>query len=64
MHQITQKLHPVLEAAQILGISVHTLRAWVSQQRIPYIKLGRRVLFRSEDLEAYIGSHLVKARGF
>jgi excisionase family DNA binding protein len=64
MHQNNQKLLPVDEAARALSISIHTLRAWVSQKRIPYVKLGRRVLFRSEDLQAYIDFHLVPARGF
>jgi excisionase family DNA binding protein len=64
MQNDNQRLLPVEAAAQTLGISVHTIRAWVSQQRIPYIKMGRRVLFRAEDLEAYIDSHLVPARGF
>ncbi|MFZ5448945.1 MAG: helix-turn-helix domain-containing protein [Thermodesulfobacteriota bacterium] len=64
MQQTNQKLLAVEAAAQTLGISVHTLRAWVSQQRIPYVKLGRRVLFRADDLETYINSHLVQTRGF
>jgi excisionase family DNA binding protein len=64
MQQANQKLLPVEGAAQTLGISIHTLRAWVSQKRITYVKLGRRVMFRFEDLEAYINSHLVPSRGF
>jgi excisionase family DNA binding protein len=64
MHQINQNLLSIGEAAHALSISIHTLRAWVSQQRIPYVKLGRRVLFRSEHLQAYIDSHLVPAKRF
>ncbi len=64
MHQNDQQLLAVDEAARALSISIHTLRAWVSQKRIPYVKLGRRVLFRSEDLQAYINFHLVPARRF
>jgi excisionase family DNA binding protein len=64
MHQINQNLLSAGEAAHALSISINTLRAWVRQQRIPYVKLGRKVLFRSEDLQAYINFHLVPARGF
>ena len=39
------------EGARVLGLSVHTLRSWISQRRITYVRLGRRVLVRSEDLE-------------
>lgn len=41
------------------GISIHTLRVWVYQKRIPYVKLGRRVFLRREDLEAFVNKNLV-----
>ena len=64
MHQNNQQLLSVKEAAEALSISIHTLRAWISQKRIPYVKLRQRVLFRYEALQAYIDFHLVPARGF
>jgi excisionase family DNA binding protein len=64
MHANNQKLLTVEEAANALSISIHTIRAWISQKRIPYVKLGRRVLFRHDDLQTYIDSHWVAARGF
>ena len=36
------KLLSVSEAAEMLGLSKHTLNQWKSQGRIPFIKLGRR----------------------
>jgi excisionase family DNA binding protein len=42
------------EAAQYLGISRNTLYEWVIQNKIPYIKVGRLVKFRKEDLEAWL----------
>jgi excisionase family DNA binding protein len=49
----------VNQAAAYLGLSVFTLRTWVSQQKISFIKLGRRVLFRLEDLDLFVASHAV-----
>ena len=43
----------VKEAAEYLNISRYTIYAWVSQKRIPYIKVGRRTLFRKETLDRY-----------
>ena len=53
-------LIPKPEAAQRLGISKFTLNTWVSQKRIPYIKLGRRVLFDETALSAFIEKHKVE----
>jgi excisionase family DNA binding protein len=44
------------------GISIHTLRAWIYQRRIPYVKLGRRVFLRREDLEELVNKNLHEAR--
>jgi excisionase family DNA binding protein len=48
-------------AATFLGISEHTLRAWARQRRIPYIRLGRRLLFAQPDLESFLNAHRVEA---
>lgn len=52
----------VKEAAKELAVSPHTVRAWTSQRRIPFIKLGRRVLFEMADLEKVIKTGRVEAR--
>jgi excisionase family DNA binding protein len=49
------------EAAELLGISVWTLRHWVSARKITFVKKGRMVRFREEDLERFMNSGLVKA---
>ena len=59
-----QKLYSVPEAAEYLNISIHTLRAWISQRRIPFIKLGRRVCFRPEDLTEFINNCAVEAKKY
>lgn len=45
------------QAAAYMGLSVHTLRQWVSQRRIPFVKLGRAVRFNPADLAAFITAH-------
>ncbi len=44
------------------GISVYTLRAWIYQKRLPYVKLGRRVFLRRKDLEEFVTKNLHEAR--
>jgi excisionase family DNA binding protein len=48
------------EAAERLSISSHTVRALVRQRKIAFVKLGARVLFRPQDLEDFVQSHLVQ----
>ncbi len=51
------------DAATRLGVSPHTLRSWsVYQRRVPFLRLGRRVLFRVADLEACERADRVRAR--
>jgi excisionase family DNA binding protein len=45
------------QAATYLGISIHTLRQWVSQRRVPVVKLGRSTRFNPTDLAAYVAAH-------
>lgn len=49
-------------AATRLGLSVETLQQdRVKARRIPYIKIGRRVLYKPSDLSAFIESCRVTA---
>lgn len=51
-------------AAERLGVSPYTLRRWsLYQRRLPVLRLGRRLLFRPRDLEAFEQEHLVTAAG-
>jgi len=54
--QITKQkqLLDTKQAAERLGISRNTLYEWVVQKRIPYIKVGRLVKFKKEDLEKWL----------
>jgi len=50
------------KAAEILGISLFTVNTWVSQKKIPHIKLGRRVLFDIDELLRFVKAHAVQPR--
>jgi excisionase family DNA binding protein len=49
-----QPLLSVPEAAKILGVSVPTLRQWLSQRRIAIIKAGRLTKLKLEDIQEFI----------
>ncbi|WP_286293639.1 helix-turn-helix domain-containing protein [Methylomarinovum tepidoasis] len=44
------------EAARMLGVSPRTLATWrcLGRYRLPYVKIGARVRYRQEDVEAFI----------
>jgi excisionase family DNA binding protein len=51
------------EAAIRLGVSPHTLRTWaVYQHRLPFLRMGKRILFRPADLEDFERRNLVEAK--
>jgi excisionase family DNA binding protein len=49
------------ETAAVLRLKVSTVRAWVLRRRIPFLKMGGRVLFRRADLETFIARCFVPA---
>ncbi len=49
-----------LQAAELIGMSVFTLRKWRTTGHGPaYIKCGKSVKYRLSDLEAYIEKQMV-----
>jgi excisionase family DNA binding protein len=53
----------VREAAGLTGFSEGTLRHWISQQRIPFVRISRRcVRLRVRDVEAWISGLVVAPR--
>ena len=49
-----QPLLSVPEGARILGVSVPTLRQWLSQRRIAIIKVGRLTKLTMKDILEFI----------
>ncbi|MBX3234795.1 MAG: helix-turn-helix domain-containing protein [Nitrospiraceae bacterium] len=56
------RLLTLAEAAKYLGISKLTLYGWVSARKIRFVKIGRLVKFKQQDLDQWIDQHTVKAR--
>jgi hypothetical protein len=48
------------QAGKYLGIEPHTLDVWRSNKRyeLPYVKIGRLVKYRKEDLDNFIAKNL------
>jgi len=47
----------------MLGISVFTLDSWVSEKReIPFVKMGKRVMFDMNDILEWIRNNKVHPR--
>ena len=53
--------YSVAEAAQLLGISLRSMRHLLRTGRLGFVRLGRRVLIRHVDLEAMLRRGYVKA---
>jgi excisionase family DNA binding protein len=55
--------HPrtVAEAATELGLSVHTIRAWIAMRRIAHIRLGRAIRIPAAEIRRLIEKHTVPA---
>lgn len=41
-------------ASAHLGITKNTLYSWVSQKRVPHVKIGRLTKFIQSDIDAWI----------
>lgn len=52
----------LLELADLLDVSRHTVHAWMKNNLlpIPHIKLPRRVLFRRDDVDKWLASREIK----
>lgn len=57
-----QKNLSVVEAAVRIGVSPFTMRTWLRQRRIPFIRAGRRILLSPEDIERFLAANRVEAK--
>lgn len=51
----------VAAAAAQLGLSVGTLRNWISMRRIEYVKVGRLTRIRQSTLDRFVAEHTITA---
>jgi len=52
------------EAAEFLGININTLYEWVSQKKIPHMKVGGLLKFKRGHLEKWLEKKLQKEEDF
>ncbi len=44
----------LLQGAELVGVSCHTLRSWTRQRKIPFYRCGRRIVFSRQDLMNFL----------
>jgi excisionase family DNA binding protein len=57
------ELLTVPEAARLLRLQPSTIRSWILNRRLPFVKLGRLVRIRKADCTALIIESTVPATG-
>jgi excisionase family DNA binding protein len=50
------------EAAKSCRVKKPTIRKWAKEGRLPYVRIGREMLFRESDIQAMINKSVVEAR--
>ena len=50
----------VKELSGLTGLKQSTIYQWVSQRKIPYIKLGKKILFDPDKINKWIDENTVK----
>ena len=58
---IQRALLSVEQAAEQLGVSVGTLRNWLSMRRLEYVKVGRLTRIPQAAIDRYIAAHTIAA---
>ena len=48
------------QTAESLGVTIGTLAVWRCTGRypLPFVKIGRRVMYKLSDIDTYINSHV------
>ena len=59
---ISRRLWNVREVADVTRLSKDTIYKMDSEKRIPYVKMGRRTMFDSREIDRWIDKHSVKPR--
>ncbi len=57
-----EDLLTVPETAKVLRVKTSTIRSWILHRRhLSFVKLGRRVLIRRRDINAFVSRSIVPA---
>ncbi len=57
-----EKLLSVNQLSEILGLKRITIYEWIRDNKIPFIRLGKRVLFHPLDVEEFIKMNRVEGK--
>ncbi|MBV6507391.1 MAG: hypothetical protein JJLCMIEE_00436 [Acidimicrobiales bacterium] len=52
-----ERLWTVADVAEYLAVTERTVRAWQTEHRLPFLKIGGVVRFRPADVTAWADSH-------
>lgn len=52
------------ELSQKIRLTPGTIRVWVSQKKIPHVKMGRKVLFDWNDIQPWLEEKKVENKRF
>lgn len=58
-----QTVMNVREAAGFTRLSTATVYSYVAQRRMPFLKVGAKLLFKKSDLEEWLDRHRVPVSG-
>jgi len=61
---VNRRLLNVNEVSQLTGLSKNTIYCWVSQRRIPFVKIGRLTKFDLEKINQWIEENSVQEKKF
>lgn len=50
--EVEKKLFTVDETAEMLGVTRWAIRKWISENKIPYTKIGRCIRFTMDDINS------------
>lgn len=57
----SERPRTVSEAAEELGLSVHTIRAWIASRRLSHLRLGRAIRIPAAEIRRIIEESTVPA---
>jgi len=57
-----EKLLTARQVSDLLEVKVDTVYDWVSRGLIPYVKLGRLVRFKKQELFRWVDSHELRPK--
>src|SRR5437879_3454170 len=60
-HDPAERPRTIAEAAAELGLSVHTIRTWVTARRLAHIRLGRAIRIPAAEIKRIIDKNTVPA---